>query len=185
MIYIKIFVSFLSLTLSLKLYANKGPETGLDIPRFVALKSSDVNLRVGPSLNYPINIKYIKINLPIEITDEFDAWRKIKDYDNNIGWIHKSLIKGDRFIISGTKKTTSVNIYNRPRGKIIGNIKKNNILNLKSCLINWCNVYNDEIAGWVSKNKIWGVYETEIYNKSFYQPIISYYWKILDKNWLK
>ena len=61
MVYIKIFVFFLSLILSLKLNAQKGPETGLDIPRFVALKSNDVNLRVGPSLNYPIKIKYIKI----------------------------------------------------------------------------------------------------------------------------
>ena len=85
---------------NLKLYAETGLVTGLKIPRFVSLKSNDVNLRVGPSINYPIDIKYIQKNLPIEIIDEFDVWRKIKDHEKNIGWLHKSLIKGDRFVLT-------------------------------------------------------------------------------------
>ena len=66
------------------------------IPRFVSLKSNEVNLRVGPSFNYPIIIKYIQKNLPVEIVDEYDVWRQIQDIDSNSGWIHKSLLKGNR-----------------------------------------------------------------------------------------
>ena len=42
--------------------ADIGKETGLEIPRYVSLKSDDANIRVGPSKNYPIKIKYIKKN---------------------------------------------------------------------------------------------------------------------------
>ena len=94
------------LRIILNLYAKKGTVTNLELPRFVSLKSNDVNLRVGPSINYPIELKYIQINLPVEIIDEFDVWRKIKDQQDNQGWLHKSLIKGDRFVltINNTKK---------------------------------------------------------------------------------
>ena len=46
--------------------ANIGKETGLEIPRYVSLKSDDANIRVGPSKNYPIEIKYIKKNYPLK-----------------------------------------------------------------------------------------------------------------------
>ena len=92
----KLSIVLLSL-ISMSLYAETGSVTGLEIPRFVSLKSDDVNLRVGPSTNYPIRLKYIFQNLPIEIIDEYDVWRKTRDYEGNVGWIHKGLIKGNRF----------------------------------------------------------------------------------------
>ena len=169
--------------ISPNLIAKKGTITGLELPRFVSLKSDDVNLRVGPSINYPIELKYIQKNYPIEIIDEFDVWRKTKDHEGNIGWLHKSLIKGDRYILLGVKISSDINIYNRPNGKLIGLIKKNNILKLNECLKNWCNVKNEDIKGWISKKNIWGVYSAEIYNQKLYQPVINQYWKILDNNW--
>ena len=77
-------------------YAELGKETGLKIPRYVSLKSNDANIRVGPSINYPIVIKYIQKNYPLKILEEYDDWRKIEDFTENIGWIHKSLISGNR-----------------------------------------------------------------------------------------
>lgn len=162
--------------------ANKGSVTGFDIPRFVSLKSNDVNLRIGPSINYPIEIKYIQKNLPIEIIDEFDVWRKVKDFENNVGWVHKKLIKGDRYIITLNKKKTNVDVYNRPRGKILGIVEKNNILKLEKCIKEWCYFDHNQISGWISKKNIWGVYEEEIFNLPLYQTLIDYYWKILDSN---
>ena len=176
--HISIIILMLFLFISLNNYAKTGSVTGFELPRFVSLKSDDVNLRVGPSVNYPIKLKYIRKNLPIEIIDEFDVWRKIQDHENNIGWIHKSLIKGDRFILTDDKNVK--NIYNRPNGKLVGVIKSNNIINLENCLIDWCYISHIDISGWISKDYIWGVYKNEIYNQSFYQPIINQYWKFLD-----
>ena len=168
------------LCFSYDLYGKTGSVTGLDIPRFVSLKSNDANIRVGPSVNYPIKLKYLKQNLPLEIIDEFDVWRKSKDHVGNIGWIHKSLIKGDRFILVNNNTNKDVNLYNIPNGKIIGIIKKNNILDLDLCILNWCKVTQNNFTGWLLKKNIWGVYETEIYNVKFYQPLINQYWKILN-----
>ena len=179
------YISILVLLICSNLYANKGPVTNLDMPRFVSLKSNDVNLRVGPSVNYPIELKYTQNNLPVEIIDEFDVWRKIKDSENNIGWLHKSLIKGERYILTGYKNEKEINLYNRPNGKIIGIIKKNNILDLKMCIINWCKVSQNKIKGWLLKKNVWGVYDFEIYNAKFYQPIINQYWKILNSKIFK
>ena len=171
-----------SFLISLNLYGKKGTVTGYDIPRFVSLKSNEVNMRVGPSINYPINLKYTKQNLPIEIIDEFDVWRKIRDHENNTGWIKKSLLKGDRYVLTGLNNK-DIKILKYPGGKQIGIIQKNNILILEQCLKNWCYIYNADIRGWVKKAGIWGVYKKETYNVKFYQPIINYYWKVLDKNW--
>ena len=176
----KILPLILFFLISFNLCAKTGSVTGLELPRFVSLKSNEVNLRVGPSTNYPIKLMYITKNLPVEIIDEFDAWRKIKDHNKTIGWLHKSLIQGERFVLTGYKNDTDVALFNRPNGSVIGVIKKNNILNLKSCVLYWCKLSHENINGWALKENIWGVYEIEIYNNKFYQPIIDQYWKILN-----
>ena len=124
----KIIFFILLFTVSFNLHAKTGSVTGLEIPRFVSLKSNEVNLRVGPSTNYPIELMYKTKNLPVEIIDEFDAWRKIKDHNRTIGWLHKSLIQGERFVLTGYDNNKNVDLYNRPNGSVIGAIKKNNIL---------------------------------------------------------
>ena len=179
----KIIFAILLFTVSFNLHAKTGSVTGLDIPRFVSLKSNEVNLRVGPSTNYPIELTYTTKNLPVEVIDEFDAWRKIKDHQNTIGWLHKSLIQGDRFILTGYKNNNNVNLYNRPNGNIIGVIKKNNILDLKNCILHWCKVSLENINGWVLKKNIWGIYEFEIYNDKLYQPILNLYWRVLNSKY--
>tara|TARA_Y100000768_G_C23708778_1_gene554754 strand:- start:55 stop:609 length:555 start_codon:yes stop_codon:yes gene_type:complete len=176
----RIICLILFFSISFNLSAKTGSVTGLDIPRFVSLKSNDVNLRVGPSINYPIRIKYIFANLPVEIIDEFDVWRKARDHEGNIGWLHKSLIKGDRYVLTGNKNKKEINIFIRPNGKIIGLVKKNNILNLKKCILDWCKVSQGNFTGWILKKNIWGVYQSEIYNINFYQSLINQYWKILN-----
>jgi len=168
------------LCFSLNLYGKNGQVTGLEIPRFVSLKSNDVNMRVGPSINYPIKLKYVFQNLPLEIIGEFDVWRKSRDHDGNVGWVHKSLIKGDRYILTGSQINADIDLLSWPNGKITGLIKNNNILRLKSCTLHWCKVSKDSISGWVLKKNIWGVYEGEIYNTKFYQPLINQYWKLLN-----
>ncbi len=176
----KLILLILFFCLSSNLYGNTGSVTGLDIPRFVSLKSNDANIRVGPSVNYPIKLKYVFQNLPIEIIDEFDVWRKSRDNEGNIGWIHKSLIKGERYILTGYKINTDINLFSRPNGKVKGIIKKKNVLELKSCTLKWCKVSKGSVKGWILKDNIWGIYESEIYNTKFYQPLINQYWKVLN-----
>ena len=57
---------------------------------FLTLKNNKVNLRQGPSFDYPIKLIYNKKYLPVIILEKYDTWRKIKDFQNNSGWIHIS-----------------------------------------------------------------------------------------------
>ena len=153
-----------------------GNKTGLKIPRFVSLKSDNSNLRVGPSKNYPIKLRYIVANTPVEIIDEYQDWRKINDYEGNEGWLHKSLIKGKRFAIVNPPYQEGLQVFNNPKGNNIGKIGKKNILEVKTCLMHWCKIKYGKNTGWVNKLNLWGVYEKEIINIPFYQPIINIIW---------
>jgi len=161
-------------------YSNIGKVTGLEVPRYVSLKSNDTNIRVGPSKNYPIVIKYVNKNFPLKITEEYGEWRKIEDQMNNIGWIHKSLISGNRSAIIISNDNESISILNTVGGKIIGTIGIGNIVSLNKCKIDWCFILFDNYKGWISKNNLWGVKEKEIFKISFYQNVKDIYWRSIN-----
>ena len=151
--------------------------SGYKIPRFVSVKSNDVNLRLGSSTNYPIILKYKVKNLPLEIIDEYKDWRKIIDYEGNKGWIHKKLLKGERYAIIINASNSNLQVYSKPKGKPIGEIGSRNIVKIKICLLKWCLIELQKNKGWISKNKLWGVYKNEQINIPFYQPIINKIWE--------
>ena len=66
---------------------------------FLSLKKSKVNVRYGPSIESPIKFVYKKINLPIKQIDKKENWRRIIDFKNNSGWIHRSQLKPVNSII--------------------------------------------------------------------------------------
>ena len=160
-------------------YSNEiGQVTGYKIPRFVSLKSDEVNLRIGSSTNYPIILKYVTKNMPIEITDEYERWRKIRDKDGNEGWIRKDLLKGDRFTIIIKNNKSKINMFSKPNGVPIGEIGELNIARIKVCLEKWCKIKFDNHKGWMNKKNLWGIYENETINVPFYQSLINLFWKI-------
>ena len=160
-------------------YSNEiGQVTGYKIPRFVALKSDEVNVRIGSSTNYPIILKYITKNMPVEITDEYERWRKIRDIDGNEGWIYGDLLKGDRFAIIIKNNKSKIHAFSKPNGIPIGEIGELNIVKIKVCLKKWCKIKFDNHKGWINKKNLWGIYENETINVPFYQPLINLIWKI-------
>ena len=180
---IKILIFYVLLITPSKIYADLGSETGYNLPRYVSIKSNDVNLRVGPSINYPIIIKYIKQNYPIKIIEEYKDWRQIIDINNNNGWIHKSLIKGERNGIIVSKKKSNLKIYNTQDGKIIGEITSGSLISLNKCKIDWClisDINNQHQKGWIEKENIWGVDKNETFNLSFFQTFYDYFFKSIN-----
>ena len=160
--------------------AEIGKETGLEIPRYVSLKSNDANIRVGPSKNYPIEIKYIKKNYPLRVLEEYEEWRKVEDFQKNSGWIHKSLITGTRAGIVLSNDNQNIKLLNTLNGNVIGEIGKGNIVFLEKCKIDWCLVSFGDYKGWIDKKNIWGIKEEEIINISFFQRFKDLYWKSVN-----
>ena len=143
---------------------NSFSKENLPVPRFVSLKSNEVNVRTGPSVRYPMKWIYRSKNEPLEIIAEFEQWRKIRDFDGEDGWVHESMLSGVRFIIIN-KYSKNVNIHTKPdiSSDILYNVHPKVRMKLLSCKIDWCNVSLENNKGWISKNYLWGVYKNELY----------------------
>ena len=177
----QVIITFISIIIYSQICnAETGIETGLEIPRYVSLKSNDANIRVGPSKNYPIKIKYIKKNYPLKVLEEYEDWRKVEDFQKNFGWIHKSLISGIRTGIVLSNDNKNIKLLNALDGNVIGEIGNGNIINLEKCKIDWCLVSLGDFEGWMDKKYIWGVKEKEIIKISIFQRFEDLYWKSVN-----
>ena len=74
-------------------------EAGQKLPRFVSLRSDQVNLRVGPGENYPIEWVLTRKEMPVEIVKEFENWRMIRDWQGTEGWVHERMLTGKRAVV--------------------------------------------------------------------------------------
>ncbi len=179
----KTIIFFIILNITCVSFANEyGSVTGLDIPRYVSIKSNDANMRVGPSKNYPILIKYIKPNFPVKVIEEYLDWRKIIDYEEHSGWIHKSLLKGERngLVISTNNNNDNIKIYNTESGFQIGEIGNRAIIRLLKCKTNWCLIKKENHKGWILKKFIWGVRENEEFNIGYFEIFYDLYFKSIN-----
>ena len=66
------------------------------MPRFVSLKSDRVNVRAGPNKDQDVAWVYTRAGMPVEITAEFENWRRIRDWEGAEGWVYHSLLSGRR-----------------------------------------------------------------------------------------
>ncbi len=135
--------------------------SGALIPRFVSLKSDEVNVRKGPGTRYPILWVYRRANMPLEIIEEFEEWRKIRDAENTIGWVHRTMLEGSRNAIIKGKKPQIVRIDHEKDAKPLLKIEPTVIVSLLKCTKSWCRIKVNGSKGWIEKRKLWGVYSEE------------------------
>ena len=122
---------------------------------FLSLKKKEVNLRQGPSFEYPIKLIYKKKHLPVKILDKSGPWRKIRDFENNTGWVHVVLL---------SKKKTAINIKNdsivfkKPTiySKPIVRLELGRLVLIIKCKSQWCKIDSGNYSGWIKKNYLWG-----------------------------
>ena len=121
---------------------------------FLSLKKSKVNVRYGPSFDFPIKYVYKKINLPIKQIDKKDNFRRIIDFKNNSGWIHVSQLKKTNSIIPLKDEVlfAKPSIFSKPLAKV----QKGRVLVIQKCKGYWCKVKTEDIVGWVDSKNIWG-----------------------------
>ena len=92
-----------------------GPASGLPVPRYVSLKSDRVNVRAGPTKDHDVAWVFTRAGLPVEITAEFENWRRIRDWEGSEGWVYHSLLSGRRTAVVTLKaKDELVPLSDRP-----------------------------------------------------------------------
>ena len=122
---------------------------------FLSLKNNEVNLRQGPSFEYPIKLTYKKKYLPVIITDRSEAWRQIKDFENNSGWIHISQLSKRK---SGINVKNNSIIYKKSTiySKPIAKLEVGRLVLIKKCKLKWCKIKTGNYIGWIFKDSLWG-----------------------------
>ncbi len=122
---------------------------------FLTLRYNNVNLRQGPSFDYPVKIFYKKKYLPVLVQDTSDNFRKIKDHENNTGWIHRSqLSKKKAALTSGDKVIMFKNatLFSKP----LAVLEKGRLCLVSKCKDDWCKIKVEKYSGWVKKQNLWG-----------------------------
>ena len=146
--FISIILFFFFLPFFPNIYANEKKE-------FLTLKKNEVNLRQGPSFEYPIKLIYKKKYLPVIILDKSGPWRNIKDFENNTGWIHVVLLSKKKSAIN--IKNNSI-IYKKPTiySKPIVKLEVGRLVLIKKCKTKWCKITSGGYSGWIFKDSLWG-----------------------------
>ena len=123
---------------------------------FLTLRNDKVNLRQGPSFDYPIKIFYKKKFLPVLVQDRSDNFRKIRDHENNSGWVHISQLSKKKAAIvidDDLILFSSSTIYSNP----VAILKKGRLVRIKKCEEDWCKIMTGEYKGWIKKESLWGL----------------------------
>lgn len=143
--------------------SRRGSATGLPVPRFVALGSSEVNVRTGPGNQYPIAWVYQRRGLPVEIVAEFEYYRKVRDRDGAEGWVHKNLLSGRRTALV-VGQVRALNRDPDPGAPPVMFAEPGVQGRLKSCRNDWCEMEISGRSGFIPRQHVYGVYPGESFD---------------------
>jgi SH3-like domain-containing protein len=141
-----------------------GSASGLPVPRFVSLKSDRVNVRSGPNKDQEVRWVYTRAGMPVEVTAEFENWRRIRDWEGAEGWVYHSLLSGKRSaVVVPTLKDDLVPLYESPDAKSAetARLQSGVLGQLKSCNGTWCQFVGKNFDGWIRQERLWGAYPNE------------------------
>ncbi len=141
-----------------------GPVTKLPLPRYASLKTDRVNLREGPSKDHPTKWVYQRAGLPVEITAEFEIWRRVRDSEGVEGWVLHSLLSGRRTaLVTPNRKGEDAKIFVRPSesADLAATLQSGVIVNIRNCDGAWCLIDGNGFKGYIQQVKLWGAYPNE------------------------
>jgi SH3-like domain-containing protein len=144
--------------------AGDAASSGLPVPRFVSLKTDRVNVRGGPDKDHDVAWIYTRVGWPVEITAEFENWRRIRDSDGTEGWVYHSLLSGKRTAAVHMKaKTDLAPLHAKPdaQSAVTAQLQSGVLGAIKRCTGSWCRFTGDGFDGWIEQNRLWGVYPDE------------------------
>ena len=143
---------------------NAGTVTGLPVPRFVSLKSERVNVRGGPNKDQDVRWVYTRAGMPVEITAEFENWRRIRDWEGSEGWVYHSLLSGKRTaVVVPRDKDELVPLYEGAdiESAVVAKLQAGVLASLKSCTGTWCRITGKNFDGYIRQERVWGAYPNE------------------------
>jgi len=134
--------------------------SGLPVPRFVTIRSNEVNARTGPSTKYPIEWVFSRRGMPVEVVAEFDTWRRIRDREGSEGWVMQGMLSPKRAVtVMGEPRTLRREPV--PAARPVARAEPGVIGQLVHIKDDWCEVTIEGYRGWLPRTEVWGVYPGE------------------------
>lgn len=136
----------------------------LPVPRFVSLKSDHVNVRGGPTKDNDVAWVYTRSNLPVEITAEFENWRRIRDSEGSEGWVYHALLSGKRTAVVTTKardQLAPLHDSADAASAVAARLESGVLATVRRCDGSWCRISGKGFDGWIEQQRLWGVYPDE------------------------
>jgi SH3-like domain-containing protein len=138
-----------------------GEVTNLPVPRYVSLRSSEINVRRGPGLDYRKDWVFHRAGLPVRIIEEYGDWRRIVDKDDAGGWVYHAMLTGRRTVLV-TAEEVVLRSEASETAAPVARAEQGVVARLRACRLDWCEIEAEGHDGWVSKGAIWGVDPDEI-----------------------
>lgn len=134
----------------------RGPETGLPLPRYVSLKTSEGRARRGPNRSHRVDWIFTRRDMPLRVTAEFEHWRRVEDQEGQGGWMHYSLLSGVRTALV-MRDMTPMRSQSRAGAPEVALLERGVVARIMSCDPDWCRLRVDNQRGWVARDALWGV----------------------------
>ncbi|WP_224704651.1 SH3 domain-containing protein [Devosia aquimaris] len=163
----------LALLTVLPALAQSANPSGLPLPRFASTRSEPINIRVGPGTKYEVAWTYLKSGIPVEIIQEFDTWRKIRDVDGAEGWVHQNLLSGTRMGYAtpiAANGEAALRASPSDDAALRARLGAGFKVTIKACDGEWCEVSataqdagqrSVNYSGFLHQVELWGVYPDE------------------------
>lgn len=126
------------------------------LPYWATLRYDEVNMRVGPSVEYPIAWVYKRKGLPVKVVRIREGWRLVEDHEGTQGWISQNQLDPARGGMVTGSGTTEVRAGPESSAAIKWRAEAGVIARMKRCREGWCEVDIAGRKGWISAARLWG-----------------------------
>ncbi|MEX2649750.1 MAG: SH3 domain-containing protein [Alphaproteobacteria bacterium] len=138
-------------------------QSGLPVPRFASLKSDEVNLRAGPGKSYPVEWVLLRRAWPVEVIAEYEQWRRVRDIDGTLGWVHQTMLSGERTAVVQDGIQTLFAAPDAGAAPVL-RVEAGVIGALLACAPDWCRLEVQGVRGWIERVHLFGVLPGETFD---------------------
>jgi SH3-like domain-containing protein len=131
--------------------------SGQPVPRYLSLKAAKTFCRSGPSFAHPVRITFMRKGLPVlVIAETTDHWRKIRDFEMDECWIHKTKLSGQE---TALVIEDGISLRARPDASSPERVRlgRGIIARVDHIRDGWLQVSAPGVKGWAMQTGFWGV----------------------------
>jgi SH3-like domain-containing protein len=127
-----------------------------ETPYWASIRAKEVNMRVGPSENYPVDWVYKRKGLPLKVVRVMQGWRLVVDPDGTQGWVFAALLSPERTALVIGDRLAAIRAEPSPGAPLRWNAEPGVVGKLGDCEAGWCELDVAGRRGWIDAERLWG-----------------------------